>query len=112
MGIGALILSFLLNLLAWKMYGTPEAISFASILTLLVWYIITVSYLKKSWISLIKKPDFYVVCQYMFLYRCFQYKSSCKGFPGLRSRIYFNYNCFYKEDIKKLFYGSLGKRRG
>ena len=46
----------------------------------------------------------------MFLYRCFQYKSSCKGFPGLRSRIYFNYNCFLSGGYKEIILWQFGKK--
>ena len=113
MGIGALILSFLLNLLAWKMYGTPEAISFASILTLLVWYIITVSYLKKKLDITYKKNLIFMLCVSICFYIVvFNTKVLVKGFLVYEAAFILITIVFYKEDIKKLFYGSLGKRRG
>ena len=35
-------ISFLLNLCAWKLYKSPSAISFASVISMLIWFIATI----------------------------------------------------------------------
>lgn len=62
MGIGALMLSFLFNLFAWKIYDTAEAISYASILTLLIWYIVTMCFLKHKYNVRYGKNLIYMLC--------------------------------------------------
>lgn len=109
-GIGALILSFLLNLFAWKIYGRPEAISFASVVTLLGWYIVTVFYLKKKRGILYVKNFVFMLCISISFYLIvFNIESLVNGFLIYESAFILITIVFYTNDIRKFIYTSLKK---
>jgi hypothetical protein len=97
----ALGVSFVFNIVAYIAFGTMEAISVASILALLVWYVLSEWGLKKSCKSSVK-PLLYIIvmCALFYLCAC----TSRYWIGGVAYLIAFAISCacFFGRDYKNI----------
>ena len=102
-GMGILVVSFLLNLLFYIIYKTPEAISFASIITLTIWFIITMSFLKKHQRIVYGKNLIYIICISICFYAIvYHVENLVVGFVLYEIGFVFLLTVFYGKDVRRL----------
>ena len=76
-----LAISLLFNIAAWKIFDSPNAISYASVITMAIWYVITISYLnQKNKILWKKNFSYMIICVSIFYSVIFNVKNIIVGF--------------------------------
>ena len=92
-----------MNLLFYIIYKTPEAISFASIITLTIWFIITMSFLKKHQRIVYGKNLIYIICISICFYAIvYHVENLVVGFVLYEIGFVFLLTVFYGKDVRRL----------
>ena len=98
-----LFISFLLNYGAYKMFGTPESISIASILTLILWYLSCEYYFIKTYAIRWKKNFVYIVILMTVFYSLSLTESMLLSWLVYSSVFLVLTVLFYRNEVKALF---------
>lgn len=95
-------ISFLLNLCAWKLYKSPSAISFASVISMLIWFIATIVNLRYE-VQIKWRENFIyvVVVGCIFYIISYNIKNLIVGFFTYEVSFLFLSFLFYHSEIKK-----------
>ena len=101
-----LLISVVTNLLAYELFGTMESISIASVITILIWYILADRILKNKCKSNIIKNLSYILTMIFVFYRIAPLQNAYLGFVAYLTVFFIISMIFYRSEIqymKKIF---------
>lgn len=110
-GIIILLLAILLNYGAWKIGGTASAISYASMVTFIIWYVISIAFLKLKYpIKIFKNLCYMILMSLIFYIVVFRVENLIFGF-FLYEVFFFGMTAiiFYK-DIQAIGFIKVGRK--